>query len=483
MKTLFTTLLGSLIAFSLFSQTEKGLTPSSKKNTSSTGVTYAVVIGISDYQDVGIPDLNFADKDAEAFAEWLKSSAGGSVPDSNIIFLTNEKATNARIAASLDWLIEVAGEGEQVVIYFSGHGDVETKTRGQFGFLLAWDSPPTNYKAGAYSIIYLQDIISTLSIDKKARVTVVTDACHAGKLAGSSIGGTQATAQALSQQFASEVKIMSCQPNEFSLEGQQWGNGRGVFSYHLLDGLSGLADENGDGTIALREIGRYLEDEVPAEAAPHQQTPLIVGDRNALLAKVDAATLAVVQGKKKTAPLAISNTGSKGLADGYLASADSMTQAMYHAFEAALAAGHLLDGDSSADFFYQKLLGKAELKPLHGLMRRNLAVALQDEVQQALNACWRMTHTRRTSFCTTRRSMRSIPATCGAPLNCLGAALYVPGTAVEGAFFESYNLHSHSMQKISPWLFRTAYVRLRSRNCGKRWIWTAHRVIFIMHTQ
>ncbi|MFZ1255715.1 MAG: hypothetical protein WAR77_05145, partial [Saprospiraceae bacterium] len=39
--------------------------------------TYAVVVGISDYQDPGIPDLRFADRDAEAFANYLRSDAGG----------------------------------------------------------------------------------------------------------------------------------------------------------------------------------------------------------------------------------------------------------------------------------------------------------------------------------------------------------------------------------------------------------------------
>ncbi len=40
-------------------------------------VTHAVVIGISDYQDPDIPDLRFADRDAEAFAHYLRSPAGG----------------------------------------------------------------------------------------------------------------------------------------------------------------------------------------------------------------------------------------------------------------------------------------------------------------------------------------------------------------------------------------------------------------------
>ena len=39
---------------------------------------------------------------------------------------------------------------------------------------------------------------------------------------------------------------MSCQPNEYSIEGEQWGGGRGAFSYHLVDALYGLADANAD---------------------------------------------------------------------------------------------------------------------------------------------------------------------------------------------------------------------------------------------
>ncbi len=403
--------------------------------------TRAVVVGISDYQDAAIPDLQFADRDAEAFAEWLRSPAGGGVPAGNIVLLTNEKATNARLSASLDWLIEVCGEGDRVVIYFSGHGDVETKTRGQFGFLLAWDSPPTNYKAGAYSIIYLQDIISTLSMDKMAHVTVVTDACHAGKLAGSSVGGTQATAQALSQQFANEVKIMSCQPNEFSLEGQQWGNGRGVFSYHLLDGLTGLADQNADGAIALREIDRYLEDKVSNETAPHSQTPMTVGDRNTVLAQVDAAALADILKRKKGEPQFIAGTGSKGLADGFLAAADSATQVLYQNFEAALAAGNLLDGDSSADFFYKKLLENEAMKPLHGLMRRNLAVALQDEVQQALNALLADDPYETNHFIYNPSKYTEYPRYLHRTIELLGEKHYMyPTLRAKELYFESYNL-------------------------------------------
>ena len=75
-KILFTLLCMPLLAFT---QTDKpasepsavkGATPiptqNAKANTQNS--TYAVVAGISDYQDKDIPDLRFAHKDAEAFA-------------------------------------------------------------------------------------------------------------------------------------------------------------------------------------------------------------------------------------------------------------------------------------------------------------------------------------------------------------------------------------------------------------------------------
>ena len=57
-------------------QTTRGIQPSNiDVQSQPTNVTYAVVVGISDYQDPGIPDLRFADKDAEAFAAFLSSKA------------------------------------------------------------------------------------------------------------------------------------------------------------------------------------------------------------------------------------------------------------------------------------------------------------------------------------------------------------------------------------------------------------------------
>ena len=52
-----------------------------------------------------IPDLQYADRDARAFVEWLQSPAGGGVPEGNVTLLTNEKATNLAVALTLNDLM------------------------------------------------------------------------------------------------------------------------------------------------------------------------------------------------------------------------------------------------------------------------------------------------------------------------------------------------------------------------------------------
>ncbi|MCB0535212.1 MAG: caspase family protein, partial [Saprospiraceae bacterium] len=228
MKTNLLTLVLLLTAASLFAQ-EKGVSPLSVEASAKAGTTYAIVVGISDYQDELITDLKYADRDAEAFANYLRSPAGGSLDADHLKVLINEQATMGQFAMDLTWLMEVAKAGDKVIIYFSGHGDVENKSVFEPGFLLCWDAPPKVYfSGGSISLANLKLIISSISVGNKADVLVITDACRSGKLSGSGIDGPHATAVNLAQQFANETKILSCQPDEFSIEGEQWGGGRGA---------------------------------------------------------------------------------------------------------------------------------------------------------------------------------------------------------------------------------------------------------------
>lgn len=366
-------------------QQQRGLRPVASAAVQTTGITRAVIVGISDYQNEDITDLQYADVDASVFADYLVSVDGWALDTAHVRLLLNAEATSGTFISALYGLIQDSQEGDRVVIYFAGHGDVETTTMSQPGFLLCWDAPASVYMAGGtFPLTYLQDIVSTLSVQKGVQVLVVTDACRSGNLAGSGVGGAQATAVSLSQQYANETKILSCQPDEYALEGPAWGGGRGVFSYYLLAGLKGLADVDQDGNVDLKEIERYLEDHVSASVAPHSQNPLTVGNRKTVIAEVRPEVLAMIKESGIDAGFGIA--GDRAVALTAASFRDSTDYDVFLAYQRAMDAGHYLyPYEGSAYEIYRQISTMDDLSQHINLIKRNLAAALQDEAQQAIN--------------------------------------------------------------------------------------------------
>ena len=253
--------------------------------------TYAVVVGISQYQNPFIPRLFYADKDATLFAEWLQSKAGGSVPGYRINLFTNENATIANVYAALDRLKSQARENDLVYIYFSGHGDIETRDTISKGYLLAWNSPATNYRNNAISVADINENANVLSTINKAKVIIITDACHSGKMAGDFYKGRQLTAANLQLVLNNQVRLASCEAGEEAAEGSYWGEGRGVFSYYLLRGLQGLATPESNGVIKLNTLETFMNTSFSRDEnliiEKHKQNPVIDGSPIFPIAIVD----------------------------------------------------------------------------------------------------------------------------------------------------------------------------------------------------
>ena len=69
------------------------------ENLAKSGTVRAVIVGVSHYKN--IQSLEYANKDAISFYDYLRSSAGGNIDSNNIKLLTNEKATAAQIFGAL----------------------------------------------------------------------------------------------------------------------------------------------------------------------------------------------------------------------------------------------------------------------------------------------------------------------------------------------------------------------------------------------
>jgi hypothetical protein len=242
------------------------------------GTRWAVVVGISSYEYLPpAAQLHYAHRDAEDFAGFLRSYAGGALPADHIRLLENEQATFPEIRAALDtWLVASARPEDIVYVFFAGHGVMDDHDDGYF---VAHDSDPQNLHATA---IAFQDVDRTLSTRLRANLVVlVADACHTGRLGWSTYApGVPSRASdplaKIGQGDRSFLKLLSTRPSEQSYEDQKFGGGHGVFTYTLLEGLNGAADLDGDHVVRASEAIDYLSRRVP-ELTGSLQHPRVAG--------------------------------------------------------------------------------------------------------------------------------------------------------------------------------------------------------------
>lgn len=80
------------------------------------GKKWAVVIGVSNYNDSQIPSLRYAANDAQAFHDWLVSKKGGGYAPSRVKLLINTDATVRNIKNALfNWLGQALEEDTVIV--------------------------------------------------------------------------------------------------------------------------------------------------------------------------------------------------------------------------------------------------------------------------------------------------------------------------------------------------------------------------------
>lgn len=241
----------------------------------SSGIKRALVIGISDYIESEL-NLNYADKDAELFKEYLIKV--DSIPEKNITLLTNEDATSYRISNALINLINITEEGDIVYLFFAGHGDVVDKdsVEEKIGFLLAHDVNKEREYYGTQGVVPFKDINTTVNsiANKNAKIVLVLDACKSGFLY---LDGSQRNLQAMNNTFENSTKLLSCKPNQLSYESSEKTSaiGQGFFTYYLVLGLMGAADDLiPDFNLQSFELQSFLDRNVSAATA-NKQSPVV----------------------------------------------------------------------------------------------------------------------------------------------------------------------------------------------------------------
>ncbi len=355
---------------------ERGVTPQ-KDTTATKGNTYAIIIGISNYKVV--PDLQYAHKDAQAFEDFLLTDAGGKIPKANIETFLNENATRNNVGDAISVIARKAKTGDRVWFFFAGHGDMEDLTQIENGLLLLHNSPNGNYfgmNDDVLEILDLKRYLSPLS-QKGIEMIFIVDACHSGNLTGG-VEGSKQTGSALMSSWGKEYKILSCQPDQLSLESAEWGGGRGLFSLELEEGMKGLADTDGNGKITMFELQTYIQANV-AKYSEFKQIPMVSGDLSKSFFKVDPTILAALKKQKAANYPMLAPANTKGNEEKYIDSLDPAGKKIYYSFSKNLEEKKLIwPKDTNALRDYKAFVKKYKNNPLVTTMRRNLATGLNE---------------------------------------------------------------------------------------------------------
>ncbi|OSZ80030.1 hypothetical protein CAP36_01835 [Chitinophagaceae bacterium IBVUCB2] len=242
----------------------------------------ALIVGISDYSSNKLT-LKYANKDAALFFSYLTDIRG--FPKENVFLLPDTAATSGRIYNSILDLIKWLVAGDELILYFAGHGDVQTVLDFDEAFFLAWDaSDSRNYHGtgGTVKFSELQTYTERLATSRKVKVSLIMDACHSGFDLHKD--GFLKAQNNLSEGFNKISKLLGSAANEFSYEADSVGHG--LFTWYLVQGMMGLADEPADNKVTMDELSSWVKNRVAAATRGKQNPVMTTPDAQQLLVEV-----------------------------------------------------------------------------------------------------------------------------------------------------------------------------------------------------
>ena len=346
------------------------------------GKTYALLVGVSKYAKPEL-SLQFADSDASVFSQLLESPRGGGLSPENVLLLTDEKATTAAVRQGFqDFLRRRATKNDTVIILIASHGTVEIPGS-KSAFILTYDSDPQDLKSTALPMTEVQDLFNE-QLAKVGRVLLFVDVCKSGTIGTIHSTSVNADVENFKNVEGDLLGLMAGRRRELSFEGPEFGGGHGAFSYFVMKGLEGAADENGDGIVDGNELIRYVINQVPKATADKQHpTDISPGNVDIKLSDIKKPGINLAHWRmlfdvRNGQPMYLASTSPSDDAGGGQASDD-----VDH-FAAAIQAGRILpDQPDNAFAALQKL--KPELDPEQYTERENqLRVALENRAQEVL---------------------------------------------------------------------------------------------------
>jgi serine/threonine-protein kinase len=231
-----------------------------------------------------ISPLRYASRDARALARLLADPDVCGFSQDQIALLTDRDARRRPIVEHLStWLPERSREADIAVIYFACHGLQQSRGDDEEGYLLPYDADPDEVVATG---VAMAEVARLMNAVHARAVVVLLDCCYAGHVLTRNTSISRSGPRDLAIKPAVFEKLLgrnrfllvACDKDQMSIEPPDLKHG--LFTYHLLKGIAGAADGDGDGRVGVYELSTYVSQAVARDAPRfgHVQTPWAKGE-------------------------------------------------------------------------------------------------------------------------------------------------------------------------------------------------------------
>jgi hypothetical protein len=240
----------------------------------------AIIIGIQNYKL--IPKAEYASQDAQVFYDYASRALG--IKQENIKLLLDDEAdVSGILTAFQNWLpLKVRKGKTDVYVFYSGHGLPSPDGKSLFFLPVG-----ANKDFVAKTAISQREIVDALKSAQAKSVTMFIDSCYSGQIRTGETLLASARPVVLTVQetaYPPDFTVITASASD-QIASSSPDLKHGIFSYYLMKGLEGEADENKDGTITIGKLQSYLAERVPrfAMTMSRKQEPQLTGDANRVL--------------------------------------------------------------------------------------------------------------------------------------------------------------------------------------------------------
>ncbi|MBD3638204.1 MAG: caspase family protein [Crocinitomicaceae bacterium] len=237
---------------------------------------YILSIGINDYKNPKY-DLDYAVNDSKSFTKAI--SKGGDTLFHKIFeySITNSDATKATITSTFKEIKEAIGPEDVFLFYYAGHGVMSyAKDPADSDFYIVTHDVTNLY--GDVSMlndlaISAQDLMKFSMEISAEKQLFILDACHSGGALNSFATRGDGREKALAQLARSTGTFFLTASQDAQYANEVGNLKHGLFTYALLEIISGELGDNGDQKITVNEIKSYVEDRVPELSETYRGSP------------------------------------------------------------------------------------------------------------------------------------------------------------------------------------------------------------------